>query len=136
MNSKIHFEQFVEEIRKQHPQSKTICATENPLQVFIDGQPYDPHPLLSIHQPFCIQASPTVITADGVDFATIKIEAPDFSGDEITLAIQQGGTVLHEAIQLDGNGSGELEICSQTAGQVIISHPLLPVRASFTCLAK
>lgn len=130
MTNEIHFEQFVEEIRIQYPLATTIVATEQPLRVSIDGQAYDPTFHIASHKPFHLTATPQQIKGDGVDYTTIRVVSLLDAGQEVTLAMQQGDTVLHEAIQLDGSGKGELEICTQTTSDIIIWHPLLPVRVS------
>jgi hypothetical protein len=124
----IHFEQFVEEVRLQHPAAQTIIATESPLQVNIDGQTYNPAAHLSRHTPFFLNAKPDLIRSDGIDYTTLTVESAFEAGKEVVLAIQQGETVLHQAIQLDETGKGHLEICTQTQGDILIWHPILPVR--------
>lgn len=132
MNPSIHFEQFVEELRLQFPEGKTIWATEKPLQVCIDGKFIDPIPLLDKHQPFWIRAHPDQIHADGEDASLVRIESPGLAGKEITLTIRHGDTILTEDVLLDTAGTAELEICTQTTGSIIFSSPSFPVRASIT----
>ena len=126
----IHFEQFVEEVRLQNPAATNIIATEVPLQVSIDGQTYNPKAHLSQHTPFYLRAIPDTIRANGVDYTTLWVESVQQSGQEVTLAIQQGDTVIHQVILLDEQGKGSLEVCTQTEGDILVWYPLLPVRVN------
>jgi hypothetical protein len=129
MQPSIHFEQFVEEIRSKYPSVITICATEQPLTVRLDGQNLDPAALTTNHHPLWLEVSPESIPADGKQASLLSIHCPDYANQTLNFNLIHGTAVVTEQVALDPLGNAELEICTHTPGIISIQCLDLPVRA-------
>jgi hypothetical protein len=129
MQTSIHFEQFFEEIRSRYPAAETICATEEPLSVQIDGQIISPDPFVSNHHPLWLEVTPGSILADGNQASVLSIQCPDYTNQTLAFSLVHGTSVVKEQITPDSQGKAELEICSHTPGTITIQCLDLPVRA-------
>ena len=130
----IHFEQLIEETWRLFPQAGKICGTENPLRIWVDGQPQTIEPILSAHSPVWLETSRERITADGQDHAVITITCPKEASRTVELRVSQGNTILTESIPLDSAGNAEVEIYALTCGRITIQVTPYPVRVQLTAI--
>ena len=129
MHPSIHFEQLVEEIRSKYPSIITICATEQPLTVRLDGQNLDPAGLTANHHSLWLEVSPESILADGEQASLLSIHCPDYANQTLNFNLAHGKAAITEPVALDPLGNAELEICTHTTGIITIQCLDLPVRA-------
>jgi hypothetical protein len=127
MTQLIHFEQFSEELRYMYPQANTIWATENPLEFVVDGSPVALAGLLATHQPTWLSASPSSIPADGNAFSVVRVNSPVQPGQVLQIRFSQENQTWMEEVTLDPSGKGEIEIATETAGEIIVEVMDTPV---------
>lgn len=126
----MNFEQFTEELRAAYPGAGMISATEQPLDVVVDGQLVDVNGLLSSHQPCWLRVDKAEIAADGQDAALVSVEFPARANLEVMLVITHGASVMEESLMMDGTGTCELELVSSTPGEILVTVKDKPVRTS------
>jgi hypothetical protein len=130
----LHFEQFMQEAWSMYPQAQSICGTEEPLTLQVNGQPVDPAPLLAAHHPVWLAPDRTRIQADGVDSAAVAITCPHLAGQAISLFIQQGTSRVEQQVPLDAAGRGSLEISSPTVGTLLVGAVDFQVKTILTAV--
>jgi|GEM_PF-3883263 len=124
----MNFEQFCEEVRVVYPAARQICATENPLALWVDGRSVDPTSCIAAHQACWFKLDKQSIVADQQDTARLEIVCPSMKGTLFVFETHHGETMGTESLVLDAQGEGSIEISSQTPGCIIIAARDLPVR--------
>jgi hypothetical protein len=132
--STIHFEQLMEEARSFYPNALNMSGTEQPLRIWVDGQPQNLEPILAAHSPVWLETSRERIQADGQDSAIVTIHCPELVSKTIELRVSQGNTHLTENIPLDSGGNAEVEIYALTSGKITIQMTPYPVRVQLTAI--
>ncbi len=130
MNSAIHFEQLIEEIRIANPAAQTIWGTESPLSVMMDNIPLSLEPYLQAHQPAWLSVVPASLIANGLTSVIVHAHFPASANLQLPIRLQQGQTTLTETIPLDQRGDGDLELCTQTVAEILVELVAVPVRIS------
>ena len=89
--------------------------------VVVDGQEVDAAGLITAHQPCWLRLDKGEMLADGVDAVLVEVEFPARANLDVVLVITHGASMVEETLTLDASGKAEMDIVSNTPGEILVA---------------